>query len=132
MSDPCLPCKEIIDHGMLRNAATIYSSVLGDYRSVTTNVDALDVGAALFYAGVASDGGKSAAANKGLTNAEKEALAALYDDSCYHADAILEWAKSDVDTINEHVKDWTAQLFAWAKQAQDFYVALAKGEELPS
>ena len=59
-----------------------------------------------------------------LTSDRRQQLEAQVNVECYRADKLIAWARKSSEDIQAHVIAWTEEIFAWAKDDQDFYTAL--------
>lgn len=114
--------KIIIDTGMGREAAELYASV------VDKMDNPLHAATARFYGAVVTLTERVAQAIlHSLDSDQLRRMMEQIDKACYRADWLIAWAQEDPQmTIATRADDWTNQLFAWAKDDQNFYTALIK------
>jgi hypothetical protein len=132
--DGCPKC--VIDTSMSVIAARLYAGVLA--RLKVDRVRPIDIEAPIFYAeGVERFVGPLSAElwAKNLKPKQRERLTEQLQQECYRAAELQSWAKSEM--LNDHgtspldVAAWTAAIFEWADQNQEWYTAFAKEVSKP-
>jgi len=124
--DGCTKC--VIDTSMSVLAAEFYEEVLRDTKADgNVVIKPRHIHAPTFYIGVVHTifpiAERIYAATKDGSD-ERTRLMAQLQEECYRADKLNEWGRVDLPTIVQ-LESWTAHLFEWAKNNQEFYVALA-------